>query len=281
MIGDTRVRVRAGCAALTLAAFVLVVLAWATGVPMPWTLRAEGRARAEQCETARALASSITTLPPRDANPTQNPTAAALGVAPLDDEAAFQASGHIEAQRLVRVVHSAGIRVGNMTHSLPYLVPAARDLVAEIGARLQKRATGAGLPLPSVRLTSALRTTESQRNLRKVNRQATRGPSAHWHGTTFDLGYRPEHWRLADAPGHAWLARNRRVAYLYRKLGPFGAPARAATNHDTCIKTAMRTVLRDELVHMRTEGLLWALEESDGAFHVTVRQGVSRSASLR
>lgn len=128
---------------------------------------------------------------------------------------------------------------------------------------------------------SALRTTESQQNLRKVNRQATRGPSAHWHGTTFDLGYRPEHWRPADAPGHAWLARNRRVAYLYRKAGALGAPARAATKNDTCIKTAMRTVLRDELVRMRTEGLLWALEESGGAFHVTVRQGVSRSAGAR
>ena len=53
-----------GCAVLALVALLAIVLVWATGVPLPWTLRAEGRARAAQCTTARTLEASIRT-PPR------------------------------------------------------------------------------------------------------------------------------------------------------------------------------------------------------------------------
>ena len=78
--------------------------------------------------------------------------------------------------------------VDRLTHSYPFLTPAAAELLEEIGTRfadsLQARGGGAYRP----KITSVTRTPMTVGKLRRVNRNATE-ESAHRHGTTFDISY--------------------------------------------------------------------------------------------
>ncbi len=75
-----------------------------------------------------------------------------------------------------------------LTHSQPYLVPKAHELLKEIGRNFKDSLDAKGLPSYKPIVTSVLRTDESVTKLRKKNLNASAN-SAHMFGTTFDIAY--------------------------------------------------------------------------------------------
>lgn len=78
--------------------------------------------------------------------------------------------------------------VDKLTHSQPYLVPKAHDLLKAIGRNFQDSLEARDLPSYNLIVTSILRTNESVKELRRKNLNASAN-SAHMFGTTFDIAY--------------------------------------------------------------------------------------------
>jgi hypothetical protein len=89
---------------------------------------------------------------------------------------------------LVLVETCEDFTIDTLTHSYPYLVPEAAQLLHEIGANfhslLAQRQGGAY----SIKVTSLLRTNESVSRLKRMNGNSVER-SAHLYGTTFDISY--------------------------------------------------------------------------------------------
>lgn len=75
-----------------------------------------------------------------------------------------------------------------LTHSVPYLVPKAEELLQKIGKNFRDSLDSKGLPDRKIIVTSVLRTAGTIKNLRKKNINASAN-SAHVYGTTFDIAY--------------------------------------------------------------------------------------------
>lgn len=78
--------------------------------------------------------------------------------------------------------------VDDLTHSLPYLVPRACNLLENIAKNFKDSLSSKGLPSCKIIVTSILRTGSSIKQLRKHNGNASAN-SAHVYGTTFDVAY--------------------------------------------------------------------------------------------
>lgn len=78
--------------------------------------------------------------------------------------------------------------VDDLTHSMPYLVPRAEELLETIGSNFRDSLDSKGLPSCKVVVTSVLRTYGSVKKLRRYNGNASAN-SAHVYGTTFDVAY--------------------------------------------------------------------------------------------
>ncbi|MDE5595846.1 MAG: hypothetical protein K2I89_09790 [Muribaculaceae bacterium] len=89
---------------------------------------------------------------------------------------------------LVEVKSCEEYYVDNLTHSYPYLVPQAAELLKEIGHRFNDSLEARGGGDYRIKVTSVLRTPMTVKRLRRVNRNAT-NTSAHQYGTTFDISY--------------------------------------------------------------------------------------------
>lgn len=89
---------------------------------------------------------------------------------------------------LVKIVSCREYYVDELTHSYPYLVPEAADLLKEIGARFNDSLSARGGGSYRLKITSVLRTPATVNKLRRVNRNAT-DSSAHQFATTFDISY--------------------------------------------------------------------------------------------
>ena len=76
----------------------------------------------------------------------------------------------------------------SLTHSYPYLVPEAAELLADIGRAFRDSLDARGGGDYRIKVTSMLRTPATVRSLRRVNRNATE-ESTHQYGTTFDISY--------------------------------------------------------------------------------------------
>jgi hypothetical protein len=141
----------------------------------------------------------------RDVNAEQVAVAQRLGV---------RAGGEAETARLVRQGRLVPLGdsteywvLRKLTHSAPYVTPDARALLVEMGRRFHAKLDSAGLPRFRMKVTSALRTDETQAALRKTNPNASRTVSAHEFGTTIDVSYErfavPAEPRGAVAAGNA------------------------------------------------------------------------------
>lgn len=89
---------------------------------------------------------------------------------------------------LVKIRSCREYYVDHLTHSLPYLVPEAAELLGEIGRRFNDTLEARGGGNYRLKVTSVLRTPATVRRLRRVNRNAT-DSSAHQFATTFDISY--------------------------------------------------------------------------------------------
>lgn len=79
--------------------------------------------------------------------------------------------------------------VDRLTHSSPYLVKEAADLLYEIGVNFQDSLRNKHLPEYRIVVTSVLRTDADVKSLSKRNINASKR-SVHCYGTTFDISYK-------------------------------------------------------------------------------------------
>lgn len=91
---------------------------------------------------------------------------------------------------LVQVTENRFYQLKSLSHSQPYLIPEAIDMLNEIGYRFQKRLQEKKYNNYRFRVTSLLRTEETQNNLSHRNSNATRSISCHLYGTTVDISYK-------------------------------------------------------------------------------------------
>ncbi len=130
-----------------------------------------------------------------------------------------------------------------MTHSIPYLVPRASELLTAIGRSYLDSLYVKGIPLHRIIVSSVLRTEDDVNRLKERNGNASE-QSCHRFGTTFDICY------------------NR-----YSTVSPPGEPERRTVQNDT-LKWVLSEVLRD----IREQGRCYIkYERKQGCFHITVR----------
>ena len=79
--------------------------------------------------------------------------------------------------------------VDSLTHSIPYLVPAAAAELERIGAEFADILQRNGLPHYQFYITSVLRTKDDIKQLQKSGNINATTNSCHNYGTTFDLAY--------------------------------------------------------------------------------------------
>ncbi len=115
-----------------------------------------------------------------DLNDTQLVAAQRAGISPISDREAAEAM----KGRLVCIQNCQYYKVDRLTHSIPYLVPAAADLLTEIGRRFQDYA---GTDARFI-ITSLLRTQADVKKLKRSNGNASPN-SCHRYATTFDITY--------------------------------------------------------------------------------------------
>lgn len=87
-----------------------------------------------------------------------------------------------------RIVSCREYVVDTLTHSHPYLVPEAAQLLSDIGARFNDSLQARGGGAYRLKVTSILRTKHGVQSLRRRNGNAIE-ESAHRFGTTFDISY--------------------------------------------------------------------------------------------
>ncbi len=184
----------------------------------------------------------------------------------------LRVSGDAETQRLVRAGRLVALGdstefwiLRDMDHSTPYVTPDTRANLEELGRRFHARLDRLGLPRYRMKVTSALRTDQTQTELRRINSYASQTRSAHEFGTTVDVS----HERFAvPAPGAnaggAWELE----ADILDELGKEHA-------------RVLQAELGRALASMRTEGAVHVMmENKQPVYHFTLARPFSaRSAS--
>ena len=89
---------------------------------------------------------------------------------------------------VVRIATNDHYTVDSLTHSMPFLVPEAAQLLDDIGRRFADTIRARGGHEYRIKVTSVLRTDRSVAKLRRRNRNASE-QSAHCYATTFDISY--------------------------------------------------------------------------------------------
>lgn len=119
-----------------------------------------------------------------DSNYLQIQAATSLGIAPITDVAS---AWHI-TRPVVKIQTCRDFYVDKLTHSLPFLVPEAAQLLHDIGRSFRDTLSARGGGSYRIKVTSVLRTPASIASLRRRNANAV-DTSAHQFGTTFDISY--------------------------------------------------------------------------------------------
>lgn len=119
-----------------------------------------------------------------DSNRLQLEAARAVGIVPIetDDDILRLRKG------LTHITSTENYYVDDLTHSFPYLVPEAAELLDDIGRSFNDSLAARGGGAYRIKVTSLLRTPATVKRLRRVNRNAT-GESTHQYATTFDISY--------------------------------------------------------------------------------------------
>lgn len=86
---------------------------------------------------------------------------------------------------LVKADSGKGYRVDSLAYSFPYITPESKEVLEELGKAYEALA-GPGYYFT---ITSATRTEEQQKSLKRRNRNATDGESSHSYGVSFDISY--------------------------------------------------------------------------------------------
>ncbi len=112
-------------------------------------------------------------------------TADTLGVDPVTGEADI--NRYLRFGELVPLVENEFYTVMTLEHSAPFVTPALKALLDEIGRRFQAGLAEHNLPVYRFTISSATRTAELQSDLRIGNRNAASGTSSHEFGMSVDI----------------------------------------------------------------------------------------------
>ena len=93
-----------------------------------------------------------------------------------------------QVQGLLRIKSNRFLKVGHLTHSLPYLTEESAYELNQIAKDFQAKVRQRHLPYCRILVTSLLRTTEDVKHLQEINKNATKD-SPHMYGTTFDIAW--------------------------------------------------------------------------------------------
>lgn len=86
---------------------------------------------------------------------------------------------------LIKADSGKGYRVDSLAYSFPYITPVSKEVLEELG-KAYEALSGAGNYFT---ITSATRTEEQQKSLKRRNRNATDGESSHSYGVSFDISF--------------------------------------------------------------------------------------------
>ncbi|WP_108821432.1 DUF5715 family protein [Dysgonomonas sp. Marseille-P4361] len=107
------------------------------------------------------------------------------GVGPLTS----RADTALYEDKIVRIPQELEIyRVDKLTHSIPFLVPEAANLLSDICLNFRDSLISKNMPLYRPIVTSIMRTDEDVKSLSRRNRNASEN-SVHCYGTTFDIAW--------------------------------------------------------------------------------------------
>ena len=144
-------------------------------------------------------------------------------------------------KQLVEIKTNDNYIVDSLTHSVPYLIPAAKRELDAIGAEWADILQRNGLPHYQFYVTSILRTQEDIKYLQRSGNINSVTQSCHCYGTTFDLAY-----------------------MRYNKV-----TRTRAYMHEDNLKLVLGQVL---LNHQRAGKIYVKYEWKQSCFHITVRQ---------
>ena len=130
-----------------------------------------------------------------DSNRYQYAHAEMMGIGPIR-----RAGDAFRTRRpVVKVTDNRYLKLDRLTHSVPFLVPEAYQLLQDIGRGFEDSLKRRHLPPARLKVTSLLRTAASVKRLRRVNRNAT-DSSTHQFATTFDISYAGYWAKDSDQP---------------------------------------------------------------------------------
>ncbi len=176
-----------------------------------------------------------------DKNDVQLEVAQAIGVPPVQNREAAEKL----KTKLVKLEDTDTYVIDSLTHSIPYLIPSAKELLDDIGRIFQDSLSAKGLNPNKLIVTSVLRTEDDIAALRKHNVNASEN-STHRYGTTFDLSY----WR-------------------YVKIDEFcGRPYEDVPPE--YLRATLSQVLKD--IHDQGNRCFVKYEKKQNCFHITVKQ---------
>jgi len=194
----------------------------------------------------------------QDVNAEQIATAQRLGI---------RVGGEGNRERLVREGRLVALGdstewwiLRDMDHSVPYVTPDARGMLERLGRGFHARLDRLGLPRYRMKVTSALRTDETQAELRRINSYASQTVSAHEFGTTIDVS----HERFAVPAG---LAGGEIEVEMLEEVGKEHAKV-------------LQAELGRAIAEMRDGGALHVMmEDQQPVYHMTVARPFAGTAA--
>ena len=120
-----------------------------------------------------------------DLNEAHLNVAQAIGITPI---ASRKEAEHMK-EKLQHIETNDLYVVDSLTHSIPYLIKGAAQLLDTIGTNFLDSLTAKGLNPNKIIVTSVLRTEDDVKRLRRRKGNASAN-SAHFYGTTFDVSWK-------------------------------------------------------------------------------------------
>ena len=120
-----------------------------------------------------------------DLNDRQLKVAQCIGIKPMKTRKEVESNKDC----LVMISPCDAYHVDSLTHSVPYLIPIASNLLTTIGENFLDSLENKGLNPNQIIVTSVTRTVEDVNRLRKRNTNASM-KSCHFYGTTFDISWK-------------------------------------------------------------------------------------------
>lgn len=202
-----------------------------------------------------------------------------LGIEPVGERAALDSVAR--ADGLVRLESTEGYVAWDGQHSDPYVTPSAAASLDSITVQFHDRLSALGLPPYRFTVSSVLRSSEDQADLRGVNVNAAAGRSSHEFATTYDITYR----RYEPSPDAALLLPpiDPRVPGLLHSAVTEALDARqreALDRFATDYPSRLDALLGRVLIALEDDGVLVTVRErGQPVYHTTVAAELAESDS--